>query len=310
MASGSHKQIGYDILLLLQQQTDREHRLLQEDIIRLLEEKTGHLHMRKSIRSNLNELQEAGFPVKCDSGWYYDHEFSNEELHLIVDGVRSVNGITDEQIEELRRKACRMGGIHYTPQERTKAPRAENPQFLQYLNTMHNAIRDGVMVSFCCGEYGVDKQLHARLNRRGSPKVYTVHPYHVAAVNGKYFLIASEGDKTELMHFRLDLIMELRRTRKKARPFSDVHPGDFCLCRYIAQHPLMIAGPVKEYRLRIIRNEAIGNLMDWFGFDIALTQQEDGVFANICCDQTSIDVWMTYFGNQVELLPSQQEQTV
>ena len=55
-----------DILEILKKYSDENHRLSQQDIIRILKRDYGMTADRKSVRRNLTELMDAGYPVCCD----------------------------------------------------------------------------------------------------------------------------------------------------------------------------------------------------------------------------------------------------
>ena len=60
MAAISYKQTGFAILEVLKKYSDENHRLRQQQIIDLVEQDTGLVHARKSIRKDLKELLAAG----------------------------------------------------------------------------------------------------------------------------------------------------------------------------------------------------------------------------------------------------------
>ena len=139
MATISYKQTSHAVLNVLKKYTDEEHRIKQQDIIELVRQETGQVHVRKSIRKDLNELIAAGYPIRYEKGWYYEHEFCPGELNLIVDSLRTAAGITASQRDELIRKISRLGGDWYAKDENNKQLRPNNPQFLYALDVLHIA---------------------------------------------------------------------------------------------------------------------------------------------------------------------------
>ena len=53
------------IVQVLLRESDKDHPLSQQDILRLMESKYGMVVSRKSISRNLLRLKEAGLPVMC-----------------------------------------------------------------------------------------------------------------------------------------------------------------------------------------------------------------------------------------------------
>ena len=70
MPVGSYKQKGYAVLKVLRKYTDENHRIRQQQIIDMVEQMTGQVHVRKAIRKDLQELIDAGYPLRFNKGWY------------------------------------------------------------------------------------------------------------------------------------------------------------------------------------------------------------------------------------------------
>ena len=60
------KMLALNLLELLRKYSDENHRLSQQELLRLLESEYGMTADRKSVRRNLLELQSSGYPVCCD----------------------------------------------------------------------------------------------------------------------------------------------------------------------------------------------------------------------------------------------------
>lgn len=56
------KMLALNLLELLRKYSDENHRLSQQELLRLLESEYGMTADRKSVRRNLLELQSAGYP--------------------------------------------------------------------------------------------------------------------------------------------------------------------------------------------------------------------------------------------------------
>ncbi len=63
-ASGSKKMLNMMILEILRTHTDEEHRLTQQEIIRLMKLMYGVTCDRRSVRSNIEALQEMGYEIE------------------------------------------------------------------------------------------------------------------------------------------------------------------------------------------------------------------------------------------------------
>ena len=122
------KMLALNLLELLRKYSDENHRLSQQELLRLLESEYGMTADRKSVRRNLLELQSSGYPVCCDerpragadgedgtfcTGWYIEHEFTDAELRLLIDSLISSRSLPQSQCAGLVRKIEELGSVHF-----------------------------------------------------------------------------------------------------------------------------------------------------------------------------------------------------
>lgn len=96
------KMIILDILHILQKHSDKKHRLSQHDIQELLASEYGMKVDRKTINRNITTLVQCNFPIEYGNNGdentltkiYYDHTFLNGELHLLIDSVLLMDGLS------------------------------------------------------------------------------------------------------------------------------------------------------------------------------------------------------------------------
>lgn len=68
MYNANKKMLNLLILRILQEHTDEEHRLTQGEIIRLLNLQYGIICDRRSVRSNIQSLQDMGYEIATHGG--------------------------------------------------------------------------------------------------------------------------------------------------------------------------------------------------------------------------------------------------
>ena len=297
MSTAPKKLLILAILEVLRKYTNIDHRLLQSEIIAKLESDYDLTATRKSVRANLADLEDAGYPVLYDNGWYYDHEFCDAELNLLVDSLMYNPNVPYHQCRELIGKLRTLGGNCYHPAYGTSQKRPSNPQFLYTMDVLHEAISTEKKVSFHYGDYDVDKQLHPRLNDSGEPKEYLINPYRIVFANGRYYLICNVDKYDNLTHFRMDYIMDVRiedSPVKQIRNMEDFRNG-VDTAKYIAEHPHMFSGKVDTARI-IVRRDFVSELLDWFGLDVEFTRVTDTeVEALIRTDELSLYYWLNMY---------------
>ena len=201
------KMLALNLLELLRKYSDENHRLSQQELLRLLESEYGMTADRKSVRRNLLELQSSGYPVCCDerpragadgedgtfcTGWYIEHEFTDAELRLLIDSLISSRSLPQSQCAGLVRKIEELGSVHF--RSRLGHVRAlpgalpRSAQFFYTVELLDEAITAKKQVSFAYCEYGVDKKPHPRLDSSGNVRRYVVNPYQIVVANGRYYL--------------------------------------------------------------------------------------------------------------------------
>jgi hypothetical protein len=104
------------ILEILREHSGAEHPLRQSEIFEKLRTEYEITATRKTVRQNLTCLQEAEYPVEYKDGWYYEHEFCEAELNLLVDSLLFCGYVPYAQCRALIEKIKVLGGGYYTPQ--------------------------------------------------------------------------------------------------------------------------------------------------------------------------------------------------
>ena len=111
-ATANKKMLNMIILGILKEYSDESHRLTQQEIIRKLK---ALYHMecdRRSVKNNIEYLQELGYDISTDGGYYLEtREFDDAELRMLIDSVLFSKSLTQKQSKALVDKLCAMGNI-------------------------------------------------------------------------------------------------------------------------------------------------------------------------------------------------------
>lgn len=290
------------ILEILRDQTNAEHPLRQAEIILRLEAGYEITATRKTVRQNLTCLQEAGYPVEYRDGWYYEHEFCEAELNLLVDSLLFCGYLPYAQCRDLIRKIKALGGGLYAPRVGRSVMKPENPQFAYSLEVLQRAIERGVKVEFQYADFDVDKKLHPRMTTTGAPRLYTVNPYRVVASGGRYYLIGNIEKYDNVAHFRIDRIWEIRESEEPVKPMAEVEglEGGLNIPEYMAGHAHMFSGKTSLVRIRAKRNLA-GDILDWFGMETRFENVTDeSLEAVFRADAESLKYWLRQYSEHAE----------
>lgn len=290
------------ILEILRAQTDADHPLRQAQIIEKLEAGYEIAATRKTVRQNLTCLQEAGYPIEYRNGWYYEHEFCEAELNLLVDSLLFSGYVPYAQCRALIEKIKVLGGKHYAPRYGRSVLKPENPQFVYSLDVLQRAIDGGRKVEFQYADFDVDKKLHPRLSASGAPRLYTVNPYKVVASNGRYYLIGNIDKYDNIAHFRIDRIWEIQETQDPVKPMARVEGLEHGLNipEYMAGHAHMFSGKTSLVRIRAKRSLA-GDILDWFGMEVRFENvTHDSLEAVFRADAESLKYWLRQYSEHAE----------
>lgn len=296
MTKQPKKRIIINILEILRQRTDEEHRLSQSDIRQILERDYGIVTDRKTVKRNLMELIDCGYPLEYSesvrvgkngeeevllSDWYLEREFTDAELRLMIDSLLFSRHLPRYQCKELIRKIEGLSNRYFAKRIKhistmpDSAP--QNPQLFWTVEVLDRAISAGRQVSFEYHEYGVDKKLHPRKNADGSVRRYLVNPYQMVAANGRFYLVGNYDKYHNVAHYRLDRIKEIAFLEDcPAKPMAQVKglENGLELPTHLAEHLYMFSGEAGPVSFRA-KKAVMGDLVDWFGNGFTVSEESD-----------------------------------
>ena len=143
------------------------------------------------------------------TNWYYEHDFSDAELRLLIDGVIFSRNIPRRQAGELIGRVERLGSSFFADRTGniTAAERdlPENKELFLTIEVLDEAIEKKRKVSFMYNDFGVDKKMHPRCSG-GRPREYIVNPYRIVAANGNYYLVCNYDKYDNLANYRIDML--------------------------------------------------------------------------------------------------------
>ncbi len=196
------------ILTILQKHTDATTHLRQAPIMRFLQDEHQLTATRKSVRKNLADLQEAGYPVKFNKGWYYDPEFTSGELDYLRACVMGSNMRADKR-EDLLARLASLGGPFYEPSTGNSPYLPINPEFAVVMRDLREAIDIGRKVTLA-----MRHEEDMRAERR------KVSPYQLVRKNATCVLICRDDKTNETYEIRLANICKVRILQQVVSPIN------------------------------------------------------------------------------------------
>ena len=309
------------ILEILRRYSDGRNPLTQAQIIELLRKHYGVECDRKSVKRNIDALLDMNIDLNSQShsrnlgdgeetvthsNWHYVHDFTEAELHLIINSILFSRSIPTSQCLQLIEKLKSLASVHFDPHVKHVRPlpckTTENKQLLYTIETLDEAIENRKQVEFNYLYYGIDKKVRIRKDKDGKPKAYTVNPYYMTAANGRHYLICTWEPKCNISHLRLDRIANIKITDTNAKPKNTVKGLGKSLPKYLAEHIYMFVGE-KITTEFLIAEKGINDVIDWFGTDVVIkTHKDDKVLARAEVNENAMFYWALQYGMAVEVL--------
>ena len=305
-ATGNKKMLNMLILDILKEYTDEEHRLTQQDIIKILRRNYDMDCDRRSVKNNILCLIDLGYEINMDNGYYLEErELEDAELRMLIDSVLFSKTLSATQAKRLIKKletfgnryfAAKVSHVSNTP----SLARTENKQVLYTVNSINDAIDEKKKIKFRYYKYGSDLKLHDR------DKDYILNPYQMVASNGHYYLLGNVDKYDNVSYFRIDKMMNVEILDDVVKPMKEVKglENGLDLPRHMAEHAYMFCGESVPMKIRC-REDTMDCLVDWFGRDIrVLSKDSDAgeITVRVTCNYNAMFYWALQYGPHIEVL--------
>lgn len=331
MSNLKRKKLAFVILDILQQYTDSEHKLSQNDIIEILETEYDMKADRKSVKRNITSLMEMGYPIEFSetlrrypnkdgvledsyilSDFWIDREFDDSELRLLIDSLLFSKHIPYSQCKDLVEKLEGLSNRYFRSRIRFISTLPEttpqNKELFYTIEVLDEAIAKGKQVAFTYNGYGTDKKLHPKREQE-----YIVNPYQMAATNGRYYLIGNYDKYDNVAHYRLDRITGVRMLDTPVKPVRQVEgmKNGLYLPTHMAEHLYMFSGGSIPVTFRM-KKTILNDVIDWFGTEIAFSEEtEDEVTARVTVNWHAMRHWALQYCRHIKVLaPADLAETV
>ena len=300
------------LLKILQERTDDEHAITLAQILEALSG-YGITAERKSIYDDLEALRVYGVDVEMRKEKNYEYYIANRsfelpELKLLVDAVQSSKFITHKKSNELIKKVEGLASVHQARQLQRQGfvqnrVKTMNESIYYNVDKIHNAISQGVKVSFLYFEWAVSFTTKERIKKRpkrGGER-YAISPWALTWDDENYYMIGYDSESKKIKHYRVDKMQSIELTDEKRdgqRVFQK-----FDMAQYSKMTFGMYGGDEEEVKLRF-HNNLIGVVVDRFGKDVFLSQDgNDGFTISVkVMASPQFFAWVFGLGEDVQIL--------
>jgi len=330
-----------DLLTILHELTDEEHYMTQDEIVKELEDKYGYPsspNRRRTVKRNIEKLisygeytgaYEIGYDINTRkmknketgateevefySNFNYLHDFTHEELYLIIDSLLFSRHIPGHQRKDLIRKLEKLTSDHFNSRQNhvyvSSQGELVNKSLFNNIKCLDQAISESKQVIFHYNDYVIDEksqlQLQARLNSEGQVREYVINPYQMVATNGRYYVICNNDEFDDMSHYRIDRITAIEILDIDRKPIKEVegYERGLDLSQHMAEHIYMFAGQSINVELSIKRN-AFGEFIDWFGTsNLNITKQtEDEILVRVKVNDQAMRKWALQYALHAKVI--------
>lgn len=320
-----------DILQVLRRYTDEDHSLIQKELIDILQREYGYSDLydsRTTVKDNLLQLQayhemrglheiysrvekrRGGVEVHKDFKFF--HDFTYEELYLMIDSILFSKHIPNHQKEDLINKLESLTSEHFDSRagsvETLESHETMNKQLFVTIGVLNDAISSGKKVRFHYTQFDVEdgSKLVSDVRRTasGEPREYVINPYRLVATNGRYYLICNYDKYDDLSHYRVDRILDIQIVDEQRKLFDEVSDvAAFDVDRYMREHIYMFAGEIVRSKIRF-HKRILDEFVDWFGTNGIrfMDESDDEVTVSVQVNETALQKWAVQYGVHVRVL--------
>ena len=294
------KNMNILILRILEEYTDENHAIQQQEIVRHLKKQYDLKVDRRSVKNNIDALKELNYEIVTDSKGYrlLSRTFENSDLRILIDSVLFSKSISKKQSKSIIEKLVSMSNRYFVPKvshvvSLTDLNHTDNKSVLYTVETVNEAISKNQKISFFYYKYGTDFKLH-----RKNDVTYIVNPYQMVACNGFYYLIGNYDKYDDISHYRIDKMGDVKVLEEKAKKKQEVKGMEhgFNLPQHMAEHIYMYSGDNVHAIIKADR-QILDELIDWFGKDFRIiSETEAELVFRVKCNEQALFYWAMQYG--------------
>lgn len=277
----SNKQRILKIKEIFEKETDEEHDLSVEDIIKRLESEYGPEYKvgERAIKDDVKTLMDIDFSIAENRDKFgkkffckLDRKFEVYELRMLIDAISSARFTTPADTKRLieKIKSLTSEGLSRKLVNQIYVDDrivCDNNELKYNIDKLHNATQHRKGIRFKYERYNVHKELVEGNNGN----YYEVEPYGVVWNNGFYYLVGFSLSKEDIINYRID---RMRKVEELDKSFTKEY---FNLAEHINKCFNMYPGRVSYIEIKFDKH-LINAIIDRFGKDVNIKVVEDDSF--------------------------------
>lgn len=292
------------ILKILQEYSDEEHLLTQQDIINKLYNGYGIECERKSVGANIDCLIDFGYDIiKQKNGCYLaSRDFDRSEISFLVDAIFSCKAINGKQAKDLSSRLSKTLSVYQRQKYKylyktEEVARTISKELFLNVEIISEAIERGKKIVF-----------HYNKVSKPDSKRYFVNPYFMYNNQGKYYLVCGFHEKSGLANYKVDKISNISILEEDLLPIEKVegYEQGLDISKYINENIYAFGGKAVRAVLRLYSSNMLDYLFEWFDNNTRVFEKEGALFAEVIANENALVYWCLQYGDNVELVSPQK----
>ena len=297
------------ILKVLQEYSDEDHFLTQQDIIDKIDELYEIQLERKSVAFSISLLQELDYDInKSPKGGYalLSRDLDTNEIRYIIDSLFSSKSISGRQAIEISRK-LNAGLSRYQRKnydfiyKSNEINRSTNKELFYTLELIEEAKRRGKRISFQYQSFDENGKPFFKMDGFR----YIVSPFYSVNSNGRYFLICNYREKYRpITWFRIDYMLNPKiEDEWPIKPIESLKGiKDFDIAKYLNDNIYLLDGEVINATIQIDNPESVQYIIDWFGKNAKIYKKDDKLLVDIKCNESALFYWYMQYSETFTII--------
>ena len=293
---------------ILRSDSDENHPLNANEIIKLLESRYDVFCDRKTVYRSIETLQDYGYDIVKSSHqgvFMASREFEIPELRLLMDAVQSADFISTKKTKKILEKLSAFSSRYeFSRLEKQvyidNRNKTSNENLYYVIDQLDTAINAQKKVNVIYRKRKITKDSKPHYEEKTLP----INPYSLIWSDDHYYLVGNYEKYDNLIHLRIDRIKSVEITDVKSRHFSEVSPykTKFDAADYSNKHISMFSGESRPVDL-ICDNEIIEEVLDKFGDKITLIPEDEYCFSTrvYAAVNAGLVNWIIQYGDQIKV---------
>ena len=296
------------ILKVLEEYTDEDHLLTQQQIIDKISQLYNIDLERKSVSNSISLLIELGYDIVSIPRKGYcllSRLFDDSEITFLIDAIFSSKSISGKQAEQLANKCSSILSKYkrknysylYKSEE---INRTDNKYVFLTIEIISEAIKNKKCISFQYLSYDED----CKLNYRYNGYKYIVSPYYLINNFGRYYLICHRKKYNKIINFRIDYIKNVEMIDKEYIDIKtlDEYNNGFSISNYLNDHIYVFGGEIIKAKFLINNSSSISYIVDWFKDNAKIYKENNNIYAEIKCNENALYYWYMQYNEHFNIV--------